>query len=193
MAINDVLSALAQKLGLQATRLEDLMKMRSRLEDDIRQNQDRIGDLKNKVAENDAKLRAKKKEYDAAGPGIRKIIKSEFALLFRRQDQVLETLDSIAARIGKDNDLLHKLELLIEEMQHPPKTDMIDDVADDLGIVLEDIRDEDRSAERLNEVNFTKQATATDEQIANIDAATPERAEMATPEDDLDRMISEIN
>ena len=77
MAINDVLSALAEKLGLKTTRLQDLHVLREKVEDDIRRNQDKLGDLKNEVADLDAKLRAKKKEYDAAGPGIRQIIKRD--------------------------------------------------------------------------------------------------------------------
>lgn len=194
MAINDVLSALAQKMGLQTTRLEDLQKMKDGLDDDIRRNQDKLGDLKARVAEVDAQLRAKKKEYDSAGPGIRRIIKSEFALLFRQQDQVLETLDSISARIVKDNDILHKVELLIGSLANPVKTDIADEVADDLGDVLDEIRYEDRSVSRMNDVSFARSEEVTDERIATIGADATERAaDKDGQADELDRMISEIN
>lgn len=194
MAINDVLSALAQKMGLQTTRLEDLQKMKDGLDDDIRRNQDKLGDLKARVAEVDAQLRAKKKEYDSAGPGIRRIIKSEFALLFRQQDQVLETLDSISARIVKDNDILHKVELLIGSLANPVKTDIADEVADDLGDVLDEIRYEDRSVSRMNDVSFARSEEVTEERIATIGADATERAaDKDGQADELDRMISEIN
>ena len=49
MAINDMLSALAQKLGLKTTRLQDLQVLHEKLTDDIRRNQDRLGELKTKV------------------------------------------------------------------------------------------------------------------------------------------------
>ena len=194
MAINDILSALAQKMGLQTTRLEDLQMMKDRLADDIRRNQDKLGDLKSRVAEVDAQLRAKKKEYDASGPGIRRIIKSEFALLFRQQNQVLETLDSISARIVKDNDILHKVDLLISSLANPVKTDIADEVADDLGDVLDEIKYEDKSVNRMNDVNFAKSEEVSDDLIESIASDAPARASAKEEQpDELDRMISEIS
>jgi hypothetical protein len=194
MAINDVLSALAQKMGLQTTRLEDLEKIKANLGESIRRNQDKLCDLKARVAEVDAQLRAKKKEYDAAGPGIRKIIKSEFALLFRQQDQVLETLDSISSRIVKDNDIVHKVDLLIEALKNPPRTDYADEVADDLSDVLGDLRQEEKSVSKMNEVSFSRMEEVSDGQIAAIAAvgeASPGRQTAGM--DRLDEMIMEIN
>ena len=194
MAINDVLSAFAQKMGLQTTRLEDLQKIKERLEDDIRRNQDKLGEIKARVAGVDAQLSAKKKEYDAAGPGIRRIINSEFALLFRRQNQVLETLESISARILKDNDILHKIDLLMDSLVNPVKTDIADEVADDLAEELDEIRHENKSVSRLNEVDFGKTEEVSDELIASIGAGAPVRIETEKESpDELDRMISEIN
>lgn len=194
MAINDILSVLAQKMGLQTTRIEDLRRMKDRLDDDIRRNQDKLGDLKLRVAEVDAQLRAKKKEYDAAGPGIRRIIKSEFALLFRQQNQVLETLDSISARIVKDNDILHKVDLLMSSLANPVKTDIADEVADDLGDVLDEIKYEDKSVDRMNSVNFAKSEEVSEELIATIESDNPEQVTTVEEQsDELDRMISEIN
>lgn len=193
MAINDVLSAFAQKLGLQSTRIEDLQKMKDRLNDDLRRNQDQLEDLKTRVAEVDAQLKAKKAEYDAASMGVQRIIKSEFALLFRQQNQVLETLDSISARIIRDNDLLHKVDLLIESLKNPAEPETPDEIADDLSDVLDEIKDENKSMERLNRVTFSKTDQVSDELIASISTEATPASVKREAVDELDRMISEIN
>lgn len=193
MAINDALSAFAQKLGLQSTRIEDLQKIKDRLNDELRKNQDQLEDLKTRVAEVDAQLKAKKAEYDTASMGVQRILKSEFALLFRQQNQVLEKLDSISARIMAKNDLLHKTDLLIESLKNPATPEDIDEIADDLTDVLDDIKDENKSLERLNKVTFSKTDEVSDELIASISTdATPVSFKRETT-DELDRMISEIN
>ena len=201
MAINDMLSALAQRLGLKTTRLQDLQVLHEKLTDDIRRNQDKLSQLKTRVADLDAKLRAKKKEYDAAGPGIKQIIKREFAVLFKQQEQVLETLDGISGRLEKDVVIIHKLDLLIEASGNPPHTDVSDEIADDLGDALAELKDEDESVRSLDTVSYSPGTTVSDERIASI--GTSESigvSESATkdlsakePQDDLERMIAAIN
>ena len=201
MAINDMLSALAQKLGLKTSRLQDLQVLQEKLTDDIRRNQDKLVDLKAKVSDLDAKLRAKKKEYDAAGPGIKQIIKREFAVLFKQQEQVLETLDGISGRLEKDVIILHKLELLIETANNPPHTDLSDEIKDDLGDALSDLQEEDDAVRDLDAVTYKSGATAVSEdRIAAIDTAEPGimgapagSLSAKAPQDDLERMIEAIN
>ncbi len=200
MAINDMLSALAQKLGLKTTRLQDLQILHEKLTDDVRRNQDKLSELKTKVSDLDAKLRAKKKEYDAAGPGIKQIIKREFAVLFKQQNQVLETLDGISGRLEKDVVILHKLDLLIEASGNPPHTEVSDEIADDLGDALADLKDEDESVRNLEAVSYSHGTSVSDEQIASIETGesngvseSPESLSAKMPQDDLERMIAAIN
>ena len=200
MAINDMLSALAQKLGLKTTRLQDLQILHEKLTDDVRRNQDKLSELKTKVSDLDAKLRAKKKEYDAAGPGIKQIVKREFAVLFKQQDQVLETLDGISGRLEKDVVILHKLDLLIEASGNPPHTDVSDEIADDLGDALADLKDEDESVRNLEAVSYSPGTTVPDDRIASIGTGgfndvneAPENLSAKEPQDDLERMIAAIN
>ena len=203
MAINDVLSALAEKLGLKTTRLQDLHVLREKVEDDIRRNQDKLGDLKNEVADLDAKLRAKKKEYDAAGPGIRQIIKREFAFLFKQQEQVLETLNGISARLNNDAVLLHKTKVLISSLESQNRVggdmeDPFDDVAIELGIEIDNQRAENKSAKELDKVRFPSTDEISEERIASLsaDGRTNVSSSSSTAreeQDDLDRMIAEIH
>ena len=201
MAINDMLSALAQKLGLKTTRLQDLQILHEKLTDDVRRNQDKLSELKTKVSDLDAKLRAKKKEYDAAGPGIKQIVKREFAVLFKQQDQVLETLDGISGRLEKDVVILHKLDLLIEASGNPPHTDVSDEIADDLGEALADLKDEDESVRNLDAVSYSSGTTVSDERIASIgtgestgvNKSAAEDSSAKEPQDELERMIAAIN
>ena len=200
MAINDMLSAIAQKLGLKTTRLQDLQLLHEKLTDDIRRNQDKLGDLKAKVADLDAKLRAKKKEYDAAGPGIRQIIKREFSVLFKQQEQVLETLDGISGRLEKDVVIIHKLDLLIEASGNPPHTDVSDEIADDLGDVFSDLKDEAESVRNLDAVSYSPGATVSEDRINAIETGEPASAHESSaassakePQDELERMIAAIN
>lgn len=200
MAINDMLSALAQKLGLKTTRLQDLQVLHEKLTDDIRRNQDRLGELKTKVSDLDAKLRAKKREYDAAGPGIRKIVRCEFEILFKQQDQLLESLQGISGRLKKDVVILHKLDLLIEASGNPPHTDVSDEIADDLGGALADLKDEDESVRNLDAVSYSSGTAVSDERIASIGTGESNGASESSeslsakePQDDLERMIAAIN
>ena len=203
MAINDVLSALAEKLGLKTTRLQDLHVLREKVEDDIRRNQDKLGDLKNEVADLDAKLRAKKKEYDAAGPGIRQIIKREFAFFFKQQEQVLETLNGISARLNNDAVLLHKTKVLISSLESQNRVggdmeDPFDDVAIELGIEIDNQRAENKSAKELDKVRFPSTDEISEERIASLsaDGRTNVSSSSSTAreeQDDLDRMIAEIH
>ena len=198
MAINDVLCALAQKLGLKTTRLQDLQVLQERVADDIRRNQDKLGDLKTDVSELDAKLRAKKKEYDAAGPGIRQIIKREFAVLFKQQEQTLETLDGISTRLNNDVILLHKTKELISSLESQNCTggateDPFGDIALELGVEIDDQREKIKAAADLDKVRLPGAEAVSEERIAAIDVDAISAASAKEPQDALDRMISEIS
>ena len=203
MEINDVLSALAQKLGLKTTRLQDLQIMKEAVENDIRRNQDKLNDLKEEVSDIDAKLRAKKSEYDSSGPGIRQIIKSEFALLFKQQDQVLETLAGISARLNNGAILLHKTKLLISSLECRTTTQdesVFDGITAELGLAIDEQRDVDKAAGALDNVKYSSMEDVSDERIAAIAAdepigSAPQEWGASEKEslDELDRRIATIN
>lgn len=200
MAINDALSALAQKLGLKTTRLQDLQTLREKLADDVRRNQDKLGELKTDVSDLDAKLRAKKKEYDAAGPGIRQIIKREFAILFKQQEQVLETLDGISSQLNNGTILLHKVELEIANLQQPNREDDFSRLIVDIEISSENRRAENNLARELDGKKMPAFEDVSDARIEAIDANEAVVADPVShgtalhePQDELDRMIAAIN
>ena len=201
MAINDTLSALAQKLGLKTTRLQELQVLYEKLTDDIRRNQDRLSELKTEASELDAKLRAKKKEYDAADSSIREIIKQgDFVMLFKEKDQARERLASISGRLEKDVTIRHKLKLLIDAIRNPPNTDVSDEIRDELGDALSDLQEEDDSVKDLDAVSYSSREAVSDERIASIGTGessdgseSSESLFAKEPQDELERMIAAIN
>ena len=110
MALNDVLNEVAKQLGLKDTRIGTLRRKQMELSESIRDNHDRLEALKKRVDDLDSRLIKKKKEYDAAGPGRKRIIKEEIKLLFAQQDRIMEPVSAISDRIRLDELVKDKID-----------------------------------------------------------------------------------
>ena len=193
MAINDVLCAAAQKLGLKDTPIEAWKKKQHEIESAIRDNQDRLDELKSKVGQLDAQLRAKKREYDVAGPGVKSIIKREMGSLFKRLDRISEPCAAIADRIDSDQLLFDKIGMLIFAEENPTKTEEIEDIVCELKGWLDEQSEEGVVGKELGETEYHSQ-TETSEYDARIDAISEDGVSGSTQScDELDERIAQMN
>ena len=158
MAINDALAAIAQKLGLADTELSTLEKQSAAVAQQIRNNNDQLAKLKIKVAAIDEQLSRKKKEYEAAGAGIKVIVKEEIKVLFASQDRLLkEDIAIIADRIQKDTLLHDRIQNMIFYVKNPTRSDLIADIAADLEIQYDAMADENQEINTLANAGYTRQ------------------------------------
>ncbi|MBE6356389.1 MAG: hypothetical protein E7058_04665 [Lentisphaerae bacterium] len=201
MAINDALAAIAQKLGLADTELSTLEKQSATVAQQIRDNKDRLSNLKLKVANLDEQLSRKKKEYEAAGAGMKMIIKEEMKILFASQDRLFkEEIAIIADRIQKDTLLYDRIQNMIFYVKNPSRTDLIADIAADLEIQYDAMAEEDQEIDTLANAGYTRQQSVENSAAdAQFDAYMSGSSKLssavdaAQEDDDFLKRLSDVN
>lgn len=157
MALNDVLSEVAKRLGLKDTEIGTMRRKQEELSDAIRNGHDRLDGLKERVDKLDAQLLEKKREYDAAGPGRRQIVKEELKLLFQRQDRSLEPVRVITQRLQAYQLLKDKIDQLIFVAENPSRTEEIDEITLDMEDMLDEQQAESKAVRELEGVSCMEQ------------------------------------
>lgn len=157
MALNDVLSEVAQRLGLKDSEIGTMRRQQEVLSDAIRDGHDRLEGLKKVVDRLDSQLLQKKKEYDAAGPGRRRIVKEELKLLFQQQDRSLEPVRVITRHLQACELQKHKIDLLIFVAEHPSRTEEIDEIALDMKDLLDEQQTQSKAVRELEGVSCMDQ------------------------------------
>lgn len=155
MAINDILAAAAQKLGLADSEITTAEKQLAVVEQAIRTNSDQLSKLKLRIAALDEQLKRKKQEYEAAAGGMKKVIKEEMMILFAAQDRIVdEEISIISGRIKKDTLLRDRIKNMIFYIKNPANTDLIADIAADLEIVIDENTREELEMGKLGGIKF---------------------------------------
>ena len=162
MALNDVLNEVAKQLGLMDTRIDTLRKKQAELAESIRINYDRLEELKNKVDDLDSRLIRKKSEYDAAGPGRKRIIKEEIKLLFAQQDRIMEPVAAISDCIKIDELAKHKIDILIFAEANPSRTVDMDEMTLDMKEWLEEQKVQSKVSAELGATSYSRQEDETE-------------------------------
>lgn len=157
MAINDVLNEVARQLGLKDTRIGTLRRKQMELAESIRDNHDRLEALKKRVDDIDSRLITKKAEYDAAGPGRKRIIKEEIKLLFAQQDRIMEPVSAIADRIRLDELVKDKIDILIFAEENPSRIEEIDEMTLDMKDWLAEQKAQSKASTELGEASYSRQ------------------------------------
>lgn len=157
MALNDVLCEVAQRLGLKDSEIGTMRRQQEALSDAIRDGHDRLEELKKRVDRLDSQLLQKKKEYDAAGPGRRRIVKEELKLLFQQQDRSLEPVRVITRHLQSCEVLKHKIDLLVFVAEHPSRTEEIDEITLDMKDLLDEQQAQSKAVRELEGVSCMDQ------------------------------------
>ena len=191
LPINDILSEAAVRLGLKDTRIGTLQKRQDELAESIRRNYNKLNEQKKKVALVDEKLSEKKKEYDAAGPGLKAIVKRELILLLKQQDRIAEPVAAIADALGRDQMIKDKIDMLILAETNPPDAEGIEDIMIDLKTWLKSNESVVAAAETLADTQYTSTESAADDERISALGKTPESA-VPPVKDEYDERISQI-
>lgn len=192
MALNDVLSEVAKKLGLRDTRIETLQRKQAELSDSIRDNHDRLEMLKKRVDDLDALLLRKKHEYDAAGPGRKRIIKEEIKLLFAQQDRIMEPVSAIAGRIRIDELVKDKIALLIFVEENPTQTEEIDEITLDMQEWLDEQKVQAKASEELANAEYSRQENESEFESRLNEFEGVSETQKTSHSDPLDERIAQL-
>lgn len=197
MALNDVLCKVAETLGLKDTDVEAMRRKQAELSEAIRDGYDRIEELKKQVAGLDAKMAKKKKEYDNASSGCKRIVKEELKLLFLQQDRILESLTVITKNLHSAELQKHKISLLISAAENPSRIDEIEELTLDMKDMLDEQKAQSKAAKALDDVDVSSLGMDDDTEFdARMNAiggvVEIEDAIGADSMDDIDKRIAEL-
>lgn len=193
MALNDVLSEVAKRLGLKDTRIDTLRRKQAELAAAIRDNNDRLEVLKQRVRNLDSQLAEKKKEYVAAGPGLQRIIKEEFKSFFAQQDRIMEPVSAIAERIRIDELVKDKIDILIFAEENPSRTDEIEERTLDMKDWLDEQKAQSKVSAELAQALYSRSENDVelDGRINEIGGTA--ESQKNSQSDSLDQRIAELN
>jgi len=192
MAINDVLSNVAIRLGLKDTEITTLQRKQLELNEQIRQLND-VYELQLVEADKlDKLLLQTKKRFDVAGPTQKSIIKLQLKDLFDRQDGILQPAEIAHKTISIYQEMINKLGLLVIALQNPTNTEAIEDIAADYEDCLGDLEDAEKQVSRLKGVKYkgVSESSEVDQRIASIGATVDVGAEKIV--DPLDERIATL-
>lgn len=193
MALNDIMSEVAERLGLKDTHLDTLRRRQMQLSENIRTNYDKLEALKNLVDDLDSKLKQKKNEYDLAGPGKRLIIKQELRLLFEKQDRIIEPIKTFSDQISRYELEKDKINTLIFAEENPSRIEDIEDMTADLEEWLDGQKDAARASKKLAATSYSSQQedeAEIDFRINSIDGVG--EAVNETHSDSFDERIAQL-
>lgn len=192
MALNDVLNEVAKQLGLKDTRIDTLRRKLAELSESIRDNHDRLEALKKRVDDLDSRLIKKKHEYDAAGPGRKRIIKEEIKLLFAQQDRIMEPVSAISDRIRLDELVKDKIDILIFAEENPSRTEEIDEMTLDMKEWLDEQNVQTKASAELGNASYSHQEddAELDSRLNAIDGA--DETVKASRTDPFDERIAQL-
>lgn len=192
MAINDVLSNVAIRLGLKDTEITTLQRKQLELNEQIRQLND-VYELQLVEADKlDKLLLQTKKRFDVAGPTQKSIIKLQLKDLFDRQDGILQPAEIAHKTISIYQEMINKLGLLVIALQNPTNTEDIEDIAADYEECLGDLQDAEKQVSHLKGVKYkgVEESLEIDQRISSIGATEDVTAKKVV--DPLDERIATL-
>lgn len=192
MAINDVLSNVAIRLGLKDTEITTLQRKQLELNEQIRQLND-VYELQLVEADKlDKLLLQTKKRFDVAGPTQKSIIKLQLKDLFDKQDGILQPAEIAHKTISIYQEMINKLGLLVIALQNPTNTEAIEDIAADYEDCLGDLQDAEKQVSHLKGVKYkgVEESLEIDQRISSIGATEDVTAKKVV--DPLDERIATL-
>lgn len=171
-SISANLSKLASFLGLKATDKRRMQGMGKKLAASKAGNVDRLEALKQEIAQLEARVLAKKKEYDAASGDTRKIISREMERLFRELDRLHARENIISANIERISAAWAKFEEYKAAQESGLSEGELDDLALELEEALDNLKQVDRASKDLEQVKYQ----APDPRDVDIEKRTAELA-----------------
>lgn len=155
-AISEVLSKLAQFLGIKPSETKRVELMEQKLATAKASNVDRLEALKDKIKQFEAQALRKKKEYEAAKGDSKRIVGGEIERLFRDLDRLHGQEDVIASNIERISVAQSKLEEYEAAKAKGLEEGELDDIAVELQEAFEGLKVADRASRDLESVEYQK-------------------------------------
>jgi len=153
-AISEVLSKLAQFLGIKPSEKKRVELMKQKLATAKASNVDRLEALKDKIKQLEAQALRKKKEYEAAKGDSKRIVGGEIERLFRDLDRLHGQENVIASNIERISVAQSKLEEYEAAKAKGLEEGELDDIAVELQEAFEGLKVADRASRDLERVEY---------------------------------------
>lgn len=162
MALNDILSALVEKIGLRKSD-------RRRCEEAIAEHGYRIRDLDRRLSglveearTVERRLRELKAAYDAATAQSRALLEAQIRSGMRDFARIRELQVLTLRNQEKEKTLLNARRLELENLDHPTDEAAVDEARSRKEDLIEDLRDEDETLADLGNLQYNPDGTAAD-------------------------------
>ncbi len=152
--ISDILSKLAQFLGIKASDKRRTKLMEQKLADAKASNVDRLEALKDKIRQFETQAIRKKKEYEAAKGDSKRIVGGEIERIFRDLDRLHGQENVIASNIERISIAQAKIEEYKAAQAGGLEEGELDDIALELQEAFEGLKVADRASRDLEHVEY---------------------------------------
>lgn len=151
----EVLARLALAVGLKENDAQKLDRFATRLAQQKAKNEDGVEELKEKILGLEAKARQKKKLYDVAKGGTKRILAGEIERLLREMDLLQGKEKLINRNLDQIAKVQSKLEEIVSAQKDGLSPDEIDDIAESLDDSYESLRDSDRAVADMDRIGYS--------------------------------------
>jgi len=176
MAIGDVLSKLAEWLGLKPSEARQLEKQKEQLTGSRAENVERIEGLKEQIEALEARAQREKREYSRLKGARQRIVVGQMERTFRELDRLRGKEKIIANNIEVLSRAIEKIEELDAARVAGVSDDQLDALAIDLEGSLDELARRDKATADLEKVTYeTEDAEAMDieARFAEMEGAAP--------------------
>lgn len=187
MAINDILSSLLEKTGIKKSNVRKCEDAIAELEGRIRDLHDELEGKGEEIKLLESRLRTLKERYDASSPAAKKLLDAQIRSLISDYKRMEEMQGLILRNIEKHKALLAAKNMELETLRHPVDAGVVDDAIDTKQEIVDDLKDEDKSLDKLSETTYEKEEEATARLVVRDEAADKARDEAL--ERDLEALL----
>lgn len=153
-AISEILSKLAEWLGLKPSQAKRLDLMEEKLSQAKRDNCDRLDDVKREIKALEARALQKKKEIEQTRGDSQRIIAGEIERTFRELDRLQDRARIIESSIDRIAISLAKIRELKVALAQGVSEEQLDEIALELHGVFADLKATDKAARELEREKY---------------------------------------
>ena len=189
MAINGILSSILEKTGLRKSEIGKCELAIAEMEARIRDLHDELEAKGSETKDLERRLRLLKSQYDAATPASKRLLEAQMRSLMGDYDRIGELQGLILRNIEKNKSLLAAKRMELETLRHPVDQDSVEDAIDAKREIVADLKDEDKSLEKLAGTTYERESEPLPESGGKVRDEAAERAREGDFERRLEALI----
>lgn len=190
--ISDILSRLAEMLGLKKSEAARFEEMGHKLGEAKADNNDRLGSLKDEIRVLTTRARKKGQEFEEAHGDVRKIISGEIERTFRELDQLQKREKIIGANLDRIATTQAKLLELQDAQAQGVEQDDLDDLALELQDAFSELKVADRVTRDLEQVEYEPEERQAVESEPQVTEPPGQREIQPQLPSDLEKRLAEL-